>query len=660
MSNPIFPVGPLDTDGVQSSDITDSGVTGRAVLQAADEDAAARSVGFDDVFVRTHHCSPGTGSGGYNQLFVSLSADGKRFTTIGTRVPSTHPLYVRDPSVIRYGDTWVVAHTVAFDGTKTFGMATSTDLHNWTSLGSITVPAISGTPNNTWAPEWVIYNGEYYLVLRVSTQSGNYYGTPGPGYIKCTNPGTWTNWTDFTAISGIGTDWNDCFILERSGTWRIVAVDLDAGAGGGSKMVTATSSSPFSGYGTATQIDAAWKTQIGAGSYFEGPNIVHLGGDNYRLYVQHGNTDKTYFVDSADGMSTWGSTLTEIGFDGPEGYFSGHGTALRVAKNDFLQALLKTAQVAKEQTRIAYLGRTVLTPAGKPSFDIATGVTIPQVTLDSLTSSSTTATATKTAHGFTTGQRIMVSGAAQTEYNGEYAITVTGPNTFTYTFAGSGTTPATGTIVAANQWIKLNTPVECLYAKNGRVDLNVSAAGSDDMVSLDLALGTGAGTVRLRNRHGWGWVTRARVSYVSNTAQVDIRVTDRTRTYSIAGQYVPYSGDSVTLDIANAATPLTNVISSVSCYLPGRWEGTIDPGSIAAGAYGTVATPNDVIPRSLLSTEPYWNPAVAVSFYTTPTAGLIFADAYVGTSGQIIFRFYNATGSPIDNGAMRVSAMVNF
>jgi hypothetical protein len=63
-----------------------------------------------------------------------------------------------------------------------------------------------------------------------------------------------------------------------------------------------------------------------------------------------------------------------------------------------------------------------------------------------LTSASTTATVTHTAHGFATGDSITIFGATQTEYNGTFVITVTGLNTFTYPFAGSATTPATGTI----------------------------------------------------------------------------------------------------------------------------------------------------------------------------------------------------------------------
>lgn len=63
-------------------------------------------------------------------------------------------------------------------------------------------------------------------------------------------------------------------------------------------------------------------------------------------------------------------------------------------------------------------------------------------------SAATTVTVTLAAHGYQTGDSVVIAGADQTEYNGTYTITVTGANTFTYTFAGSATTPATGTITA--------------------------------------------------------------------------------------------------------------------------------------------------------------------------------------------------------------------
>ena len=71
-------------------------------------------------------------------------------------------------------------------------------------------------------------------------------------------------------------------------------------------------------------------------------------------------------------------------------------------------------------------------------------------TASSLTRSGTTATLVSTGIvallGLTTGSTIVVSGAAQSSYNGAQQITVVDANTVTYTVTGSPVTPATGTI----------------------------------------------------------------------------------------------------------------------------------------------------------------------------------------------------------------------
>jgi len=66
----------------------------------------------------------------------------------------------------------------------------------------------------------------------------------------------------------------------------------------------------------------------------------------------------------------------------------------------------------------------------------------------SIARTSTTATVTTPKkHGLDDGQKVILSGASPTGYNGEKTITVTGTTTFTYTVGGSLSTPATGTIV---------------------------------------------------------------------------------------------------------------------------------------------------------------------------------------------------------------------
>jgi hypothetical protein len=70
--------------------------------------------------------------------------------------------------------------------------------------------------------------------------------------------------------------------------------------------------------------------------------------------------------------------------------------------------------------------------------------------VSSLTRSGGTATlTTSTPHGFATGQKVVISGATQTDYNGAFTVTVTSTTQFTYTVANSPATPATGTILIA-------------------------------------------------------------------------------------------------------------------------------------------------------------------------------------------------------------------
>ncbi len=68
-----------------------------------------------------------------------------------------------------------------------------------------------------------------------------------------------------------------------------------------------------------------------------------------------------------------------------------------------------------------------------------------------LTFSGGVVTATAIAHGLTTGVIVTVSGAEQGGYNGTHRITVTGPDTYTYTIASTPITPATGTITHVDE-----------------------------------------------------------------------------------------------------------------------------------------------------------------------------------------------------------------
>lgn len=112
----------------------------------------------------------------------------------------------------------------------------------------------------------------------------------------------------------------------------------------------------------------------------------------------------------------------------------------------------------------------------------AQSITIGSAISSTLTSSSTTATVTTSQnHGMIVGDVVVISGASQTEYNGTYTVaTVPSLTTFTYTFAGSLTSPATGSpLVSPN--IVTPMPVrleESSFCRLGGVDFLIGFAPS--------------------------------------------------------------------------------------------------------------------------------------------------------------------------------------
>ena len=103
-------------------------------------------------------------------------------------------------------------------------------------------------------------------------------------------------------------------------------------------------------------------------------------------------------------------------------------------------------------TTFTYLSAGNGTSTGSPTYS-------PTLPISTITRSGTTATVTTSQNNSTlvTGNWVTVSGAAQTDYNGTFQITVLSGTQFTYQVANSPVTPATGTIVywkAGLQWTK--------------------------------------------------------------------------------------------------------------------------------------------------------------------------------------------------------------
>jgi len=311
----------------------------------------AETPGSNSFFLRTS-----TYAGYANVLRVGISSDGTNFTDLFTTPVMSN--YSRDASVTRYGNSYIAAFTDAFKSTNgTFGIAVSTNLVHWSQVSSPRVSSptlITNTINNTWAPEWFVENGEYYIVIRVSLTTSNAPNdsdtlrAPGHGYTRCLDPGTWTNWTEFQQIGGFtNTDANDVAIEKFGGTYHLFYTDQ------GDLKVRKSTNGPFSGYGEASNISSGFESVIDAAERnlfpppynyvyaaypFEGPFVLHLGGDNYRLYFQNLINDRSWTILSTNGMASWETNSAQ-----PLTYNSlpsfGHGSVINISSTEALLAV---------------------------------------------------------------------------------------------------------------------------------------------------------------------------------------------------------------------------------------------------------------------------------------------------------------------------------
>jgi hypothetical protein len=90
---------------------------------------------------------------------------------------------------------------------------------------------------------------------------------------------------------------------------------------------------------------------------------------------------------------------------------------------------------------IGYIGEALTVP-----FQLGTDKTISSLTRGG--SGNLTATGTLAAHGYADGDRINIRGSSLSQYNGDFYITATDANTFTYTMAADPGANATGALVA--------------------------------------------------------------------------------------------------------------------------------------------------------------------------------------------------------------------
>ena len=304
-----------------------------------------------------------------DRLSVAFSTDGLNWQRLFAKPTLT--IFSRDASAIRFGNDYVTVYTEAFNSTNaTFGLARSTDLVNWTPASvALTGPAMSNTPNNTWAPEWFVDRDRYFIMVRSGQVNSNYtkfpnYAPPGIGWLECLDPGTWTNWTDFQPINDLEqANENDPFLIKVGSTYHLFT-DNQFHQTGPAILHRQSTNGPFTGYGPPVNIainfanaPAYVASGLNRASPWEGQYVVPLGGNRYRLYFQAMWFDASFAIESADGMQSWDTnSMQRLTYDGKPAF--GHGSVMTIEATD---ALLPLGALARRADQAVTAVQTIQT-----------------------------------------------------------------------------------------------------------------------------------------------------------------------------------------------------------------------------------------------------------------------------------------------------------
>ena len=132
---------------------------------------------------------------------------------------------------------------------------------------------------------------------------------------------------------------------------------------------------------------------------------------------------------------------------------------------------------------------------------------MPYLKATTITRSGAVATATCTAHGLVTSDYAVIKGATDPAYNGVFQVTRIDANSFSYTVAGTPTTPATGTITTTG------APLYGLTDVSGDLSITRSWSGSQPIT----------GRIR-RATTGTYYKTGSATGTISNTAGFSVNI----------------------------------------------------------------------------------------------------------------------------------------
>jgi hypothetical protein len=230
----------------------------------------------------------------------------------------------------------------------------------------------------------------------------------------------------------------------------------------------------------------------------------------------------------------------------------------------------------------------------------------------SITRNGTTATVNLISHGYDTGDRVLISGADDPAYNGQFTATSYTPNSFTYTLAVTPAAPATGTITVRQ------------VNDNGHAGWTWVQAADGDGPSLELI------NPGLSNNQGENWTsssapfgTPGTVNSV-NAANIAPMIVDLAHT-----PLIPKSTDSVTV-----TAKVVDEVAASGVTLFYRNDG--------APTFASLAMHDDGANGDLVAGDGTWSGVLApqadktiVEFYVSATDGTLTRTLPGPTDGSL-------------------------
>ncbi|MCZ0985443.1 glycoside hydrolase family 43 protein [Streptomyces diastatochromogenes] len=242
---------------------------------------------------------------------VYQSDDATDFRLLQTSAYTPPANRIRDASVFKHTDGYYyltyTTHTWQ-DVSTTIGFARSADRLNWTFLYDYTVSITN--LSRAWAPEWFVdADGSVNVIVSCSTTDNEWIFTPY--LLTATNSGL-TSWSSPVALSGIGANHIDTFIVRIGSTYH---------------AFTKNETAKYIEYGTASSLTGPYTITrtgdwAGWGSYREGPALVQLDNGGWRIFFDGYGDGSYYYSDSYDTFATWTAPAKLPGISGTARHFT--------------------------------------------------------------------------------------------------------------------------------------------------------------------------------------------------------------------------------------------------------------------------------------------------------------------------------------------------